>query len=84
MITEQNWNYSYFQKNHEKAFVSIGADPEEEDILYFVTIAQGENLEELFSQEFIRIEHAVDFINEKYGHWSYIDPLSSSTCHSCH
>ena len=84
MINDQNWNYSYFQKSEEKAFVSIGADPGADDILYFVTITKGEHMEELFSQDFIQLEYALDFINDKYGHWEFIDPLSSSTCHSCH
>ena len=88
-ITSENWNTAQFTSDNLIAFVSIGAEPNEDgqiNFLYHVTLSNTD-YEDLFQSSYSDLEAAIAVLNQKYGHW----PLKSlsktesseSGCGSC-
>ena len=76
-VTEDNWTYCHFKSLQLKAFISFGADPSnvsdgEPALIYFVTLTDHDDAE-VFQSDFDELNEACDFLNEKYGHWDFID-----------
>lgn len=76
-ITENNWTFCHFKSLQLKAFISFGADPVEDlsaepALLYFVTLTDHDDAE-VFQSDFEKLDLACDFLNEKYGHWEFIN-----------
>lgn len=81
-----------FYRNDQQAkiaFISFGAEPSEQDggfnELYFVSITNFDRDEEHFQQTFKDLEQAITALNQKYKHWSFVDPnnQTASGCGSC-
>ncbi|OIQ20724.1 MAG: hypothetical protein BM556_01935 [Bacteriovorax sp. MedPE-SWde] len=79
-----NWNYSYYNSEHFKALISIvGAQNNDEVALMYCPTVLDEEDTEIFQKDFLKLEDAISFINNKYGHWSFIDPTMKDGCSSC-
>lgn len=83
-ITPMNWNTSIYKSLNLKAFISIGADPESpEQILYMVSLTDDEH-REYFQEEFLQLDDACSFINQRWGDWDETDlAASGSGCGTC-
>ena len=82
MITKDNWNASHYSSGPFKAIISYGGG--EEERLYWLTVLQGKT-QEVFQREFSKLPLALQTINNRYGHWNFVDttkPLGSG-CDSC-
>ncbi len=94
MLTEQNWNYSYYQLQHYKALISLAARPCQQDpegVIQFYTVGlYDEEFKEITpAEEFLELSDAVQYVRRKYGQWPFIDQLevnaqkSKGGCSSC-
>ncbi len=90
LVNLKNWNFAHYNSEHFKSFIGMTGDVQEVDgqirelILYSVTVVDGEDME-VFQRDFSSLKSAIDFINEKYGHWQFNDPTDNSSggCGSC-
>ena len=72
-INSTNWTHCFYQADQLKAFISIGAELNEDpELLYFVTSTNLEH-KEFFQAQFPRLKEAIQDINEKYGHWTFVN-----------
>jgi hypothetical protein len=92
LINTQNWTFSQYKSSKIRAFISLGGEvgPNEEfQELYLVTTTDEEFTKEFFQKPFRELEKAMEFINNRYGHWDFLNlekaPKSSSDsgCSSC-
>lgn len=84
-LTIKNWNYSHFNSEHFKALISIVGEESEGEVLlkYCPTVLNEEEIE-VFQKDFDSLEEAIDFANNKYGHWSFTDPTQKEGgCSTC-
>ena len=85
-IGPSNWNYCYYTTGPLKSMISQGMDNFSSalpSILYWVTVLKDET-REVFQEEFLNLEDSIRFINEKYGHWDFIDTTEEKGgCGSC-
>ena len=54
-------------------------------MIYLLTVLRGES-EEVFQREFSHLPDALDFANERYGHWDFTDTTEAPQeggCGSC-
>ncbi len=58
--------------------------PEEQTMVYWVSVLK-EEFEEVFQKEFEGLGLALQWINEKYSHWDFVDTTKAqdSGCDSC-
>jgi hypothetical protein len=89
MINGTNWNYSFYQSEDHKAFVSFAAEPGiQEDLLtyYYVTLANMEGID-LFQKRFSDLTSAIDHANQTYAHLDFKDlsvtSQDASGCSTC-
>lgn len=89
IITADNWTFSSYKSSDLQAFIHLGAEPsieenQEPTVIYLITVLK--NLEEeIFQLEFSELTDAIMAINERYGHWDYLErsQASSGGCGSC-
>ena len=88
-ITLDNWNYCYFKTRDMKAFISMGGmpsiDEEEAQLIYNVTLSDFSH-KEMFQKDFINLSDAIKYLEKRYGHWEFENPLlekESAGCSSC-
>lgn len=80
----KNWNYSYYNSEHFKALISIVGEEDNGDfILKYCPTVLDEEEQEVFQEDFLALGDAIDFINKRYGHWSFMDPTQKDGCSSC-
>ncbi len=80
-----NWNYAYYATEKQKALISlVGNNSKTGDVefMYCPTVLDEEN-HELFQAEFLSLSEAINFMNERYSHWNFMEKASSSGCGSC-
>ena len=88
MVTKDNWNYLHYQNAHSKMFISLGGKLEQDENyteLYFVTVSDLE-YKEKFQEEFLNLQDAIFYINDKYAHFDELDTRisgSGSGCDTC-
>ena len=85
-ITPSNWNYSYYKCGDLRAQIFLGADPYCDEILYLVTSTDLNCEKEYFQREFINLDKAINFINERFSHFHLVEGVykeSESGCGSC-
>lgn len=82
-VTPLNWNTTFYKSSNLKAFVSVGANPENpNEVLYLVSLTDEEH-REYFQQEFKQLDEACSFINQRWGEWEASDLANSSGCGTC-
>ena len=86
-INEENWTHSQYTSSPLRAFISLGAQPDEQtgvQLQFLVTLTDQDYLE-LFQSSHSNIHEALAVLNQKYGHWNYADALNASGdgCSSC-
>lgn len=86
-FTPDNWNTCRYQNKDQFAFISLLADPENEDgIMYCVTVLD-EDHNEIFQQPYGELLEACQQINANYGGiWDFKNlSLSQNTggCSTC-
>ncbi|MCY4523923.1 MAG: hypothetical protein OXB84_04210 [Halobacteriovoraceae bacterium] len=89
-ITTENWNYCFYKTKDLKAFISLGAIPEDhpdkDDLLvYHVTLSDLSH-KEIYQKEFILLDDAIGFIQKKYGNWEFQNlqiQKTDSGCEDC-
>lgn len=82
-----NWNFSHYFTGPLKAMVSCGVDHHEkineQTMVYWVSVIKDE-FTEVYQSEFQVLGEAINFINQKYGHWSFKDTTQlDAGCGSC-
>jgi len=88
-IHQANWTSHHFASKQIKASVFLGAIPLADnlaaEILYIVTLTDLENTE-LLTKDFRELDHALEYLNEYYGHWDLSESKTSKEgdgCSSC-
>ncbi len=86
-VGQENWTHTGYKSIDLQALITIGAKPGEDTsaepiIQYFVTLLDLD-LNEVFQQGFNELEEALEFINERYGHWDFADREKSSKTSGC-
>lgn len=91
-INLSNWNYAQFSTGSFQAMISCGIDPNdylaleensEMAMCYWVSILKDE-FQEIFQRKFTHLAEALSFINERYGHWNFVDTsVAKGGCESC-
>ena len=86
-INTENWTYTHFYSEPLRAFVSLGAAPQEEEVVmqYLVTLTD-KDYQELYQSIHEDLDEALSLLNEKYGHWDLKDALNAGLgdgCSSC-
>ena len=84
---KNNWNYCQYKFGENKAIISFGAAPSNDDVKfqYFVTVLDSEN-NELQQSQYDDIDIACQFINKQYTNIAEFIDLSDkkdSGCDSC-
>lgn len=88
MITNENWTYCHFKNLKLKAFISLGAEPNDENEiqeLFFVTVTDFDD-KELFQSEHYSLEEAMGALNSRYDSWEFVDATNGQSgdgCSSC-
>lgn len=91
-INDSNWSYLHYQNDRIRAFISLGAKPNESDdknndqvIECFFATVTDPDYQEIFQKEFSLLSEACDYLNERYAHWTLQDRrISASGCSTCH
>ena len=89
MITNTNWNYSFYKTKRFKAFIALCGVPFEDSTktVYSVTVTEEEDNKEVIQKDLDSVEEATALINDKYGHWEFVDGAhntgSSTGCSTC-
>jgi hypothetical protein len=88
LINSDNWNFSRFQNEKYTAMISLGADPDTSDFLYYLTVMDNEEEFDLHQEVFSELEPALNAINRKYaGFWEFKDlsqgSKKSGGCSTC-
>ena len=91
-INNDNWTSSHFYSEPLRAFISLGAEPvenemglQEVEFQYLVTMTDKDYLE-LYQSSHKTLDEALTVINEKYGHWDLQDAdakVHGDGCSSC-
>ena len=82
-ITPLNWNTNFYKSLDLKAFISIGAHPDNtEELIYFVNLTDEEH-RDYFQQEFKSLDEACRYINQRWSDWELADLATGSGCGSC-
>lgn len=73
-ITSENWTYTHYFSEPLRAFVSLGAAPEGDEVVmqYLVTLTD-KDYQELYQSIHLELNEALELLNEKYGHWELKD-----------
>lgn len=85
-MTQQNWSYSFFKHEQNKAFISFCAQPadntEEVTVLYAITVVDGDD-NEIFQQSYVMLSEALNQINQRYKQWDYYNLSERSDSNGC-
>lgn len=85
-MTQENWNYSYFKQNQNKAFISFCAQPIENTkeiaIHYAITVTDSDD-NEIFQQNYLNLNDAISQINQRYQEWDYFNLSERSDAGGC-
>jgi hypothetical protein len=87
MITEDNWNYSFYQNGRMQVCLCLIGAPSETgpQVKYGLTLLDEEN-REYFQRDFIDLSEAVQEINIRYAHWKFTlreEKSDEGGCSSC-
>lgn len=88
IITEDNWNFSFYKNEHFKAFISVCADYNENDNdskHYIVHICDNDEVS-IHEIKFEQLNKACRYINNKYCEvWDFNSLLQSTGggCSTC-
>jgi hypothetical protein len=88
MFTIDNWSYSCFKSSSLQVIISLGGSFDEsssEPIVEYLVTVLDEKQNETFQQNFNNLEKAVDFVNDRYGLWSFeeLKANDGDGCGSC-
>ena len=88
-IELDNWNYCHYATGPLRSMITYGQKPHASEdcaptMFYWVTVLKNET-QEVFQVEFSRLLDAISAINDRYGHWGFVDTSQSSSggCGSC-
>lgn len=87
-IDTENWTYRRYKGPDSFAFISMGAEPrenQEPEILYFVTLTNFD-YEEIFQRPFRSLDLALSYLNKTYSKWSLVEAggkTDGDGCSSC-
>ncbi len=86
-ITEENWDFSSYQKGCSRAFISLGGDYAADcqiKLIYYVTVTDVDD-QVIYQKAFPDLPGAIVFLNHSYGHWAPSDhTVQAHGCNSCH
>ncbi|MBD64415.1 MAG: hypothetical protein CME62_04365 [Halobacteriovoraceae bacterium] len=89
IITEENWNYTFYENLNFKVFISLTAYQDEQNQIetgYIVNITD-EFDNEVLQKNFVALPNACRYINDKYASvWNFTSRLqqtSGSGCSTC-
>ena len=85
-VNEDNWPFCHYAAGPLAASLTLGGDGEGTPRTYFLVKVTKEETQEVFQREFCTQEEAVAFMNERYGHWDFVDttaPVETGGCSSC-
>ena len=89
-ITHDNWNYCFYQNGPLKAYISLCAQLNGDDVTesYNVIVTNTTSQMDVFQQEFQDLDATLKKINSHYSHWTYMDPTNPSekeggSCSNC-
>lgn len=87
-----NWNYSYYRKGEHKAFICLCGEPIENTqkmtpsneaiIQYAITVTDMDD-NELFQQNYLELDDAIEVLNERYKIWEFFDLSQRSDGSGC-
>ena len=84
-----NWTYCHYATGPLKAMIGQGLAYDTEcnnppPIRYWLTVLKDEYTE-VFQEEFDHLPQVLDCINQRYGHWDFVDTsqAAASGCDSC-
>ncbi len=80
-----NWNFAFYSTETFKALISLSGEEinGEVRLMYCPTVLEGDN-REVFQENFIDLGDAIEFMNNQYGHWEFMEPTGSgSGCSTC-
>jgi hypothetical protein len=88
MITANNWNYCYYEAKELKSFISLTAEPNEAESLFYSVTVTDVNEQELQQSDFTDLKEACAFINNHYKAWDFKDLTvktgdKTGSCSSC-
>ena len=89
-IDKENWNYTFYQTDKLKAFISLGAEPTENTdectFMYFLTVTNIDD-QEVFQQKYTSLQDSLRNINDRYSSWTLASKSNKSDqsdgCSSC-
>ena len=87
MITVNNWSYTRYEAENFVASISYGGEISSNNEyieIYFVNKFINEEL--IFQSKEDTLDHALKELNQKYGHWKFVDLAKkekSSGCSTC-
>jgi hypothetical protein len=88
-ISSLNWNTRHYYSDNLIAFISLGAEPAENEIgpqiNYYVTLSNTD-YEDIYQSVHADLEDAVASLNAKYGDWqlkNLENNQSDSSCSTC-
>lgn len=90
-MNQNNWAYSSYRSEKLQAFISFGGESKEDEdkemIFYYLVTVTNYDFKEIIQQEHIKLEDALAFINERYGHWAFTpsraEKKEEGGCGSC-
>ncbi len=86
MFNQENWTYTAFSSGELQIKISQGGMPTEEGLkeLFWVSLLDNE-FQALWQEEFLELEQACEFANQRYLHWDFSDqrPSDEGGCSSC-
>lgn len=88
MFNLENWGTSSYSNENIKAFISLAgalSESENTNIIYAVTVLENDEVE-VFQKDFTELTQAIEFTNNRYGHWDFSDQglkKSGGGCSDC-
>jgi hypothetical protein len=87
LVNLDNWGHCRFENASYMAMVTMGADPETQELCYFLTVIDKETEQEAFQQEFGSLDLAIECINHRYNDfWDFKDLTANKKeggCSTC-
>jgi hypothetical protein len=82
LITPDNWTFCYFKMAKSRALISIGADTESDEFIYYSSVLDEKDMD-IYQKEFNSLDSACQFINQNYSDWEFVNQLKSDDSDGC-
>ena len=82
-ITADNYSYAYFRFQARQAGIAFSYCANRQQFIYNAYCMETELLKELTSVEFEYLEDAMQFINDEFSQWEFIEIPEDTGCGSC-